>query len=89
MMKEDRHEQSERFSEQNRRNYVIMIAELILTLCSFFQENKSYGIKNQLHCSSLHPPLYIHHVMNSYDGALPARVSSCYMTGLGGRGGFY
>ncbi len=33
VMKEDRRERSERFSEQDRRNYVIMIDELILTLC--------------------------------------------------------
>jgi hypothetical protein len=59
MMKEDQHEQSERFSEQDRRNYVIIIAELILTLCSFFQENKSNGIKKPFalilclpHCTS-------------------------------------
>ncbi len=37
-------EQSERFSEQDRRNYVIMIVELILILCFFFQENKSHGV---------------------------------------------
>jgi hypothetical protein len=31
-VEEDRQEQSERCSEQDKRNYVIMIAELILTL---------------------------------------------------------
>jgi hypothetical protein len=37
MMKEVRCEQSERFSEQDKRNHVIMmIAELTMTLCFFF-----------------------------------------------------
>jgi BioD-like phosphotransacetylase family protein len=49
VMEEDWRKQSERFSEQDRRNYVIMIAGLILTLCSFFHENKSYDIKKHLH----------------------------------------
>ncbi len=42
---EDQCEQSERFSEQDKRNYVIMIAELILILYFFFHDNKSYGVK--------------------------------------------
>jgi hypothetical protein len=49
VMNEDRHEQSEQFSEQDKRNYVIMNAELILIMYFFFHENKSYGIKNHLH----------------------------------------
>jgi hypothetical protein len=44
-MKKDRREQNERVSEQDRRNYVTMIAGLMLILCFFFQENNSYGVK--------------------------------------------
>ncbi len=69
VMKEDRREQSEWFSDQDRRNYVIMIAELILTLCFFFQENKSYGVKKPfalILCLSATE----HHVANTYNGRL-------------------
>jgi hypothetical protein len=62
--KEDRHEQSERFSEQDRRNYVITIAELILILCFFFQENKSYGVKKPF-ALILCQPAAVHHGANS------------------------
>jgi hypothetical protein len=63
VMKEDRRKQSERFSEQESRNYVIMITELILTLCSFFQENKSYGVKKPF-ALILCLPATIHHIAN-------------------------
>jgi hypothetical protein len=63
-MKEERHEQSERFSEQDRINDVIMIVELILTLCSFFQENKSYGLKKPF-ALILCLPATVYHVVNT------------------------
>jgi hypothetical protein len=40
-----------------------MIAELILTLCSFFQENKSYGVKKPFGLI-LCLPAIVHHVVN-------------------------
>jgi hypothetical protein len=49
MMKMDRREQSEWFSEQDRRNYVIMIAELILILSFFFRRINHMALKNHLH----------------------------------------
>ncbi len=64
MIKEDRREQSERFFEQDRRHYVDMIVELILTLCSFFQENKSYGLKKPF-ALILCLPATVHHVANT------------------------
>jgi hypothetical protein len=45
VMKKDRHEQSERFSEQDRRNYVIMIADMILILCFFFRRINHMALK--------------------------------------------
>jgi hypothetical protein len=63
-MKEDRRAQSERFSEQDRRNYVIMIAKLVITLCSFFQENKSYGVKKPF-ALILCLPATVHHIANT------------------------
>jgi hypothetical protein len=38
MMKEDQREQSERLSEQVRRNYVIIIDKLTLILCFLSEE---------------------------------------------------
>jgi hypothetical protein len=64
VIKEDWRKQSERFSQQDRRNYVIMIVELILTLCSFFQENKSYGVKTPF-ALILCLPATVHHVANT------------------------
>ncbi len=50
MMKKDRREQNERFSKQDRRNYVIMFAELILSLCFFFFRRINHmTLKNYLH----------------------------------------
>jgi hypothetical protein len=48
-MKKDRREQSKWFSEQDRRNYVIMIAELILILCFSFRRINQMALKNHLH----------------------------------------
>ncbi len=45
-------------------NYIIMIADLILTLCSFFQEEKSYGVKKPF-ALILCLPATVHHVVNS------------------------
>jgi hypothetical protein len=44
-MKEDQHEQSERFSEQDRRNYVTTTAELMLTLCFSFRRINHMAFK--------------------------------------------
>jgi hypothetical protein len=49
MTKEDQHEQSEQFSEQDRRNYVIMIAELILICVFSFRRINHMALKNHLH----------------------------------------
>ncbi len=49
VMKEDRRERSERFSEQDKRNYVIRIDELILTLCFSFRRINQMALKNHLH----------------------------------------
>ncbi len=49
VMKEDRCERSELFSEPDRRNYVIMIDELILTLCFSFRRINQMALKNHLH----------------------------------------
>jgi hypothetical protein len=73
VMEEDRHEQNERFSEQDRRKNVIMIAKLILTLCSFFQENITYGVKKPfalILCLSA----TVHHVTNKCN-----QSSICFM----------
>ncbi len=65
VMKEDRGEQSERFSEQDIRNYIFVIAKLILTLCSFFQENKSYGVKKNPFALILCLSGTVHNVANN------------------------
>jgi hypothetical protein len=45
-------------------NFVTMIAELILTLCFFFQENKSYDVKKPF-ALILCLPATLHHVANT------------------------
>jgi hypothetical protein len=72
-MKEDQRKQNEQFSEQDRRNYVIMIAELILTLCPFFQENKTYGVKKSF-ALILCLPATVHHVATKCN-----QSSICFM----------
>ncbi len=65
VMKKDRREQSKQvFSEQDRRNSVIMIAKLNLISCFCFQENKPYGVKKPFALIlCLHTA--VHHVTNS------------------------
>jgi hypothetical protein len=60
-MKKDQHEQSERFSEQDRGNYVIMISELILILCFSFRIINHMALKticidplSTRYCTSCH-----------------------------------
>ncbi len=48
----------------NKLNFVTMIAELILTLCFFFQENKSYGVQKPF-ALILCLPTTVQHVANS------------------------